>query len=219
VFLPIGHEDSGTRRRPWITFSIMAICMVAWFATIYSFSQMEQHTPEHYRVLAREYWEAHPELELDDGLALYMLRQDDPDAISRENPLTPERLELWIVNTRLRAEARLRTNGAVADSGTDTVADRRDLHRLIELGFKTPPDRIPFEGEWLGETLGLIPAHPTVHGLFTHMFMHASWGHILGNLLLFFLAAPVLEDRWGRPLFAAFFVTAGVFAGVSHMVF
>jgi membrane associated rhomboid family serine protease len=60
---------------------------------------------------------------------------------------------------------------------------------------------------------GLVPKHPGGPGLFTHMFMHAGWAHLLGNFLILFLAGPPLEDRWGRPLFAGVYLAAGLFAG------
>jgi membrane associated rhomboid family serine protease len=62
-------------------------------------------------------------------------------------------------------------------------------------------------------TWGLTPKDPGIPGLFTYMFMHGGWGHLIGNFLILFLAGPPLEDRWGRPLFAAVYVAAGVFAG------
>jgi membrane associated rhomboid family serine protease len=60
---------------------------------------------------------------------------------------------------------------------------------------------------------GLVPKHPRGTGLFTYMFMHAGWGHLIGNALILFLAGPPLEYRWGRPLFAGVYVVAGLFAG------
>jgi membrane associated rhomboid family serine protease len=63
---------------------------------------------------------------------------------------------------------------------------------------------------------GLIPAYPQAHAFVTHLFMHGGWLHLVGNLFLFFLAAPPVEDRWGRPLFGAFYLLAGIFAGASH---
>jgi membrane associated rhomboid family serine protease len=76
---------------------------------------------------------------------------------------------------------------------------------------RLPPDN-PFV-RW-----GLIPAHPQAHAFVTHLFMHGGWLHLLSNLFLFFLAAPPVEDRWGRPLFGAFYLLAGVFAGATHGV-
>jgi membrane associated rhomboid family serine protease len=60
---------------------------------------------------------------------------------------------------------------------------------------------------------GLIPKYPNFSGLLTHMFVHGGSAHLIGNVLILFLAGPPLEDRWGRPFFAGFYVVAGVFAG------
>ncbi len=74
-------------------------------------------------------------------------------------------------------------------------------------------DQVPPDGGYPAHRFGLTPADPTWYGFVTHIFMHASWAHVLGNLFLFFLVARAMEDRWGRPLFAAFYMTAGIFAG------
>jgi membrane associated rhomboid family serine protease len=66
--------------------------------------------------------------------------------------------------------------------------------------------------------LGLVPAHVTVVGLVMHMFMHAGLLHLLGNLFLLYLSAPFLEDVWGRPFFAAFYLAAGIVSGTFFAV-
>ncbi|MBI5018082.1 MAG: rhomboid family intramembrane serine protease [Deltaproteobacteria bacterium] len=60
---------------------------------------------------------------------------------------------------------------------------------------------------------GLVPARPTAVGFVTHMFLHAGLLHLLGNLLFLYLSAPFLEDVWGRPFFAGFYLVAGVVSG------
>ncbi len=40
--------------------------------------------------------------------------------------------------------------------------------------------------------------------------------HLLGNLLFFYLVGPLLEDVWGRPLFAGFYLVGGLFAAVAQ---
>jgi membrane associated rhomboid family serine protease len=42
---------------------------------------------------------------------------------------------------------------------------------------------------------GYIPAEPHLLGLFTSMFMHAGWMHLLGNMLFLWLSGGSLEDR------------------------
>ena len=46
---------------------------------------------------------------------------------------------------------------------------------------------------------GLIPDDPSWKALFSHMFVHAGWVHLAGNLFMLFLAGPPIEDRWGPP--------------------
>jgi membrane associated rhomboid family serine protease len=58
-----------------------------------------------------------------------------------------------------------------------------------------------------------VPAHPKPHALITHQFLHGGWLHLLGNLLVLYLAGPFLEDAWGYLRFAGFYLLAGVFAG------
>ena len=33
ILLPIGHDDSAVRRQPWVTYTLMAVCLVALLAT------------------------------------------------------------------------------------------------------------------------------------------------------------------------------------------
>ena len=63
---------------------------------------------------------------------------------------------------------------------------------------------------WRG---GLVPASPRIAALFTYMFLHAGWLHLLSNMLVLYLAGPFLEEAWGRKLYAGFYVAAGLFAG------
>jgi membrane associated rhomboid family serine protease len=66
---------------------------------------------------------------------------------------------------------------------------------------------------------GLIPADIALTTLVTYMFMHAGWLHLLSNLFMLFLAGPPVEDRLGRPLFAAFYLGAGIFAALFWAMF
>jgi membrane associated rhomboid family serine protease len=61
---------------------------------------------------------------------------------------------------------------------------------------------------------GLIPSAPTATGLFAHMFLHGGWLHLIPNLLFLFLTGSFIEDRWGRGLYALFYVAAGVSGAV-----
>lgn len=66
---------------------------------------------------------------------------------------------------------------------------------------------------------GLVPARPNRSAFLTYMFLHAGWYHLLGNLLILYLAGPFIEDVWGRPLFAGFYLLAGLSAAAFHVAF
>ncbi|WP_434300404.1 rhomboid family intramembrane serine protease [Corallococcus exiguus] len=65
--------------------------------------------------------------------------------------------------------------------------------------------------------LGLVPARGLLQwGWLTYMFLHLGWMHLLGNMLFFYVVGLLLEDAWGRPLFAAFYGVGGLVAGIAH---
>jgi membrane associated rhomboid family serine protease len=69
------------------------------------------------------------------------------------------------------------------------------------------------------QRFGYVPARANFFGLFTYMFVHADWWHVIGNMWFLFLCGLALEDRWGRLAFAAYYLVAGVVAaGVHHLM-
>jgi membrane associated rhomboid family serine protease len=55
-------------------------------------------------------------------------------------------------------------------------------------------------------------ALPWYEGVFTGMFMHASWEHILGNMLFFWIFGNNVEDALGHVGFLVWYLAAGVVA-------
>lgn len=67
------------------------------------------------------------------------------------------------------------------------------------------------------QRFGLVPARGLKQwGWLTYMFLHFGWMHLLGNLLFFYVVGLLLEDVWGRPLFASFYGMGGLVAAVAH---
>ena len=66
----------------------------------------------------------------------------------------------------------------------------------------------------------LVPAHGLAQpGWLTHMFLHAGWLHLAGNLFVFLLlVGPFLEDVWGRPFYLAFYLAGGLVAGIAQVL-
>ncbi len=70
--------------------------------------------------------------------------------------------------------------------------------------------------QWQVPGLGVtnIPVYLT---LITSMFMHGSWGHLLGNMLYLFIFGDNLENRLGRGKYLAFYFLTGIIASLSHV--
>src|SRR5215467_2942003 len=66
----------------------------------------------------------------------------------------------------------------------------------------------------LPPTIGL----PYWTTLFTSMFLHGGWGHLLGNMLYLWIFGDNVEDRFGRFAFVLFYLGAGVAGAVCQIV-
>jgi membrane associated rhomboid family serine protease len=55
--------------------------------------------------------------------------------------------------------------------------------------------------------------------LFSSMFMHASWMHIIGNMLYLWIFGDNIEDRVGHAKFLVFYLICGLAASAAHIVF
>jgi rhomboid family protein len=55
---------------------------------------------------------------------------------------------------------------------------------------------------------------PVLLSVFTSMFMHGSWEHVLGNMLFLWIFGNNIEDRVGRRRFLIFYLLGGLTAAV-----
>ena len=55
--------------------------------------------------------------------------------------------------------------------------------------------------------------------LFTAMFMHAGWLHLLGNMLYLWIFGDNVEDRFGHARFVLFYLVCGIAATFAQLAF
>lgn len=53
--------------------------------------------------------------------------------------------------------------------------------------------------------------------LVTAMFMHASWSHIIGNMIFLWAFAPEIEDAMGRGRYFVFYMVGGLVAMLAQV--
>jgi membrane associated rhomboid family serine protease len=92
----------------------------------------------------------------------------------------------------------------LAESGTVPVPDgmltRLSLTPATFLGNNVMPD-----------LLG------PVSSLFTYMFLHADWGHLLGNMIFLWVFGDDVEEALGRVRFLIFYLSCGALAGLIYV--
>jgi membrane associated rhomboid family serine protease len=186
MILPLSHESSATRRLPWVTLSIMALCFLVLLCSDTSPPEVAGDPMGD----AAAYWRDHayltPDPEVRDevlsGVPPAERRQFLTALVELSEPLRPEDAE-------------------------GLAAQQAELDRLSDLALgRTPPDPSTHN---TFQRWGYTPAEPRAITLITSTFVHAGWMHLLGNLFMLLLAGPAIEDRWGRLLYPAFFLLAG----------
>jgi membrane associated rhomboid family serine protease len=178
MLIPIGHDQATVRRMPWVTFSIIGLCLVIFIYTLVAPGDEEAVVAAEVRAV--EYYIAHPYLEIDPqlkGFRYYSMRQ-----VWEDDPAPPP-------------------------GAGQARAEQATLDGLAEAYFEAR-DRLPY-WRW-----GLVPAEMKATNLITHTFIHVGFLHLLGNLFFFYLVGPAMEDAWGRPLFAVFYVLSGIAAAL-----
>ena len=90
------------------------------------------------------------------------------------------------------------------------LGEEAGFHALYSFGLVPA---VLFDHVELPEALARVPATAT---LFTSMFMHGGWGHLLGNLLYLWIFGNNIEDRFGHVRFLLFYLLCGVAAALAQ---
>ena len=193
MIIPIGHEDQEVYKLPWVTFIIMAACLVVHIIISQSINQIGNQLNAILQEMF-EYYAQHPYLELDPEVKKILLPEQ-----SEGGNVPQGLLELYGKN-----------NNDPVDEVT-RAEQQEELNRMSE-EFKELLNSIPYR-KW-----GFIPARKTLPGFFCYMFLHSGWLHLIGNLFLFYLCGPFIEDRWGKLIYIPFYLLAGIFSAFMFAV-
>src|SRR5258707_15837303 len=66
------------------------------------------------------------------------------------------------------------------------------------------------------QVYGLVPASFSASTVFTSMFLHGSWSHVIGNMWYLWIFGDNVEDRLGHGRFIAFYLLCGIAAAVGQ---
>jgi membrane associated rhomboid family serine protease len=191
MLIPISHESNKVRRLPWVSFFIMACCLVIHIMISVEISKTADELESTAKELVN-YYIQHPYLKLGDETKKLLFGE-------KQNKEIEQMLDVY----RRR------------ESGKIHLFKDEEQQKLDQLAQKLKDvlAYVPYR------KYGYIPAQKNYIGLVTYMFVHGGWLHLIGNLLLLYLTGPFIEDVWGRPIFTAFYIMAGIFSGFMFSLY
>ena len=74
-----------------------------------------------------------------------------------------------------------------------------------------------FVMQWSAIPVQIISGHRWIT-IFTAMFMHGSWSHIIGNMIFLWAFGPEIEDAMGRGRYFLFYLAGGLVAMLAQIL-
>jgi membrane associated rhomboid family serine protease len=74
-----------------------------------------------------------------------------------------------------------------------------------------------FVMNWSAIPAQIVSGHHLIT-LLTAMFMHASWSHIIGNMIFLWAFAPEIEDAMGPVRYLVFYIIGGLVAMMAQVI-
>jgi membrane associated rhomboid family serine protease len=195
MLLPIGHEKMSARRLPVITLALIALNVVVFISTNDTIQQQSAKLGEvktHLLLLAA----SHPDLTMPD------------DAQQLVTKFRDQNQKLWL---------------HMQDGNREVVDgwDARIRMQPDEDGMQQEMDSLTSQYSQLAasaltEQYAFIPAQTKPITYVTANFLHGGWLHLIGNMWFLWLAGFVLEDAWGRPIYALVYFISGAAALQFH---
>jgi len=199
MLIPLRHENMQGRRWPVITFGIIALNVIAFLGTHWT---IDKQAPElgqvkiHLVLLAAQ----HPELKVPEKAQQFVTYIQTKNAALWKEAQRPSRAVYDTWDAKFRTQDDPEILQAEMDSLGESYAELDSASLLSKYAF--------------------VPAHPNLISMITANFLHGGWLHIIGNMWFLWLAGAVLEDTWGRLIYPAFYLIAGILAYQVHaMVF
>ena len=200
TLIPIGNERSTVRRLPWVTFSIMALCVVIYYVTLPATVDQDQElTQARDRIV--EFLNQNQELLADEKVRdklenVGLLDKLEKEAVEEDLKFDPDkasRYEDWL-------------KGAAAEELRKEFDEKLQAYTAATEGHLYYKYGVAPNGTW------------KVYQLITAMFLHGSTMHLFGNLIFFFAVGFSLEDLWGRGTFLTFYLLSGIAACVPAII-
>src|SRR5215467_14277154 len=200
ILIPIGNENSTVRRPPWVTFSIIGLNVVIFFATLPAVSQQAVDV-NRTRTALDKFLLDHDELKADPDIRRAL---QEAGVISRR--------EVDEIDRQLNADPQYKHDWELWLKGSEATTLRTQC-RVLLTDYKTATQ----SSIWY--RYGIAPnGNWQIHQLITAAFIHGGISHLLFNMIFLFAVAFSLEDLWGRSLFLLFYLLSSAASVIPILI-
>jgi membrane associated rhomboid family serine protease len=200
MLIPLRHENMQGRRWPLITLGIIALNVIVFLGTHWTMDRQDPELGEvkiHLILLAT----MHPEAKIQGKAQDYVteVQTKNPSLWKEAQNQNRDIHDAWDARIRMMADE----HPEIVQEEADSLSTRYEELEAVSLISK----------------YAYVPAHPTLMTMLTATFLHGGWLHLIGNMWFLWLAGAVLEDTWGRLIYPAFYLIAGLLALQVHAMF
>lgn len=218
IVLPLSHENMQAQRLPYITMGIIVVNTLLFIITHhFAVPNTSREYDERERKVVGYYLE-HPYLEFpEDAYSKLTPGQQQQVDLRRESDEDSEGLsavnrQTTIMNQVLKE---MRTSqGTEEEEDEEAQAEIRQKEQEVlnnyARAFAESFENISYI------KYGYVPARGGIFTIFSSIFLHGGYLHLIFNMLFLWLSGCNIEDLWGRIVYPIFYLLGGIFATLAH---
>ncbi|MDJ0819870.1 MAG: rhomboid family intramembrane serine protease [Desulfobacterales bacterium] len=186
------------RNPPFVTIAVILINCLVWFVL------QAGDTARQYEISDFYFNSGLADIEISHYVAYREDRLDEPVELLTEEELDDETMIRYFLEMQQdKTFQRKLQNEEIITSADAVYAEWTRL--------KTEYERK--QSQMATRSYGFVPDRPSLLTSFTYMFMHASTGHLVGNMIFLWIVGCILEMGLGRIQYTVLYVIGGLFAG------
>lgn len=211
IILPLGHEDLEAQRYPYITIGLLALNTLLFIITLIVAPASERaHYEKEYALV--EFYIQHLQFELPEStyhklhpqyrqVIEYVKKHGLKELLGQQNiPFEiPDDLNVAVPKSKMSEALKARQKEQAEFEFTSYV---KDFEYAYANNFYIK--------------YGYVPARGGFFTIFSSIFLHGGWLHLIGNMLFLWLSGCNIEDLWGRILYPIFYLVGGALATIAH---
>ncbi len=214
LILPLSHENMHAQRLPYITMGIVIINTLLFLISHHLMIPDNRESDERGWKLM-EYYIERPYLEFPE------------DAYSMLPPGNQRQIDLWGGDEDTEGlSAANRQTALMRQVLKDMQSDQReeeDEEAAAKIRQKEQ-EVLNTLGQAFVESVedifsikyGYVPARGGFFTIFSSIFLHGGYLHLIFNMLFLWLSGCNIEDLWGRVVYSVFYLLGGIFATLAH---